>query len=176
MSVDEQRRMTFDLDESMVKTIGEEFDVQSIADKFAKAIKDKSHDALEKTAEEIFGQYGKQWMKRTLELGEKHTDTTYETLKKAVEKKEKIVPIPEPQPEPVIEKKPEKPKKQGIRCEHCDGTGVCAAGSPYDKSHGQMFGAKVRLTSCTECLLVAGEHKNSKKLVDCRFCGGDGEV
>ena len=86
MSIDEQRRMTFDLDESMVKAIGEEFDVQNIVNKFAKAIKDKSDDALEKTAEEIFGQYGKQWMKRTLELGQKHTDTTYETLKKAIEK------------------------------------------------------------------------------------------
>ncbi|UCE65596.1 MAG: hypothetical protein JSU85_12100 [Candidatus Zixiibacteriota bacterium] len=97
-------------------------------------------------------------------------------IKKAVKKKEKIEPKPEPQPKPVIEKEPEKPKKQGIPCEHCDATGVCAAGSPYDKTHGQMFGAKVRLTSCPECLLAAGEHTNSKKLVDCRICGGDGEV
>lgn len=86
MSADEQRQMTFDLDEGMVKTIGEEFDVQDVAGKFAEAIKDKSGDALEKTAEEIFGQYGEQWMKRTLELGEKHRDTTYETLIKAIEK------------------------------------------------------------------------------------------
>ena len=97
-------------------------------------------------------------------------------VKKAVEKREKIEPKPEPQAKPVIEKKPEKPKKKGIPCEHCDGTGVCAAGSPYDKTHGQMFGAKVRLTSCQECLQAAGEHSNSKKLVDCRICGGDGEV
>jgi hypothetical protein len=83
-----------------------------------------------------------------------------------------------PRPEREIEKSPEKPKKekQGIDCEHCEGTGVCAAGTPYDKSHGQMFGAKVRMTSCVECLLASGEHRNSKKLVKCRICEGDGKV
>ncbi len=98
------------------------------------------------------------------------------TVEEAVKKKEIIETAPEPQPEPVVEKQPEKPKKQGIPCEHCDATGVCAAGTPYDKTHGQMFGAKVRLTSCPECLEAAGEHSNSKKLVNCRICGGDGEV
>lgn len=83
-----------------------------------------------------------------------------------------------PPPEPVVEKPPEKPKKEklGIDCEHCEGTGICAAGTPYDKSHGQMFGAKIRMTSCIDCLLAAGEHKNSKKLVNCRICEGDGKV
>lgn len=84
-------------------------------------------------------------------------------------------PISAPPPIPV-EEKPVKKEKQGIPCTHCDGTGVCAAGSPYDKSHGQMFGAKVRLTSCQECLAAAGEHSNSKKLVNCRICDGDGEI
>lgn len=83
-----------------------------------------------------------------------------------------------PRPVREIEKPPDKPKKEklGIDCEHCEGTGVCAAGTPYDKSHGQMFGAKVRMTSCVECLLAAGEHRNSKKLVKCRICEGDGKV
>lgn len=87
--------------------------------------------------------------------------------------------IEEPPPvEPVVEKPPEKPKKEklGIDCEHCDATGICAAGTPYDKSRGQTFGAKIRMTSCIDCLLAAGEHRNSKKLVDCRTCDGDGKV
>ena len=63
---------------------------------------------------------------------------------------------PLPKPEPLPEEKIEKPKKQGIKCDHCDGTGVCAAGTPYDKSHGQAFGAKVRITSCPDCLAAAG--------------------
>lgn len=91
---------------------------------------------------------------------------------------EPAIPNESPGPEPEIERPPEKPKKEklGIDCEHCDGTGVCAAGTPYDKSHGQMFGAKVRMTSCVDCLLAAGEHRNSKKLVSCRICEGDGKV
>lgn len=78
----------------------------------------------------------------------------------------------------VIVKKPEKVKKpkQGIPCDHCAATGVCAAGAPYDKSRGQLFGAKTRLTSCVECLHEAGAHKNSKKLIACRLCDGDGEI
>ncbi|MFC1886167.1 hypothetical protein ACFLZM_03825 [Thermodesulfobacteriota bacterium] len=86
MSADEQKKNTFDLDEGMIKTIGEEFNVQQIVDAFAEASKGKSGDELDKTASEVFGQYGKQLMKRVMELGEKHTDTTYETLKKAIEK------------------------------------------------------------------------------------------
>ena len=84
----------------------------------------------------------------------------------------------EPPAEPAVEKPPEKPKKEksGIDCEHCDATGICAAGTPYDKSRGQTFGAKIRMTSCTDCLRAAGEHRNSKKLVDCRTCDGDGKV
>jgi hypothetical protein len=86
MSEGVQDQKAFDLSEDMVKTIGEEFDVQNIAGKFAEATKDKSGDAREKTAEEVFGQYGIQWMKRTMELGEKYTDATYETAKEYIEK------------------------------------------------------------------------------------------
>jgi hypothetical protein len=91
---------------------------------------------------------------------------------------ERPIIAPPPPPGTVVERPPDKPKKEklGIDCEHCEGTGICAAGTPYDKSHGQMFGAKVRMTSCVDCLLAAGEHKNSKKLVKCRICEGDGKV
>ena len=86
MSVGVEDQKAFDLNEEMMKTIGEEFDVQSLAGTFADATKDKSGDALEKTAEELFGQYGVQWMKRTMELGEKYSDTTYETMIRVIEK------------------------------------------------------------------------------------------
>jgi hypothetical protein len=61
-------------------------------------------------------------------------------------------------------------------CEHCEGIGKCTAGEPYDKGHHQMFGSKVMLTSCMDCLEVAGEHGNSKKIVACRVCKGTGKV
>jgi hypothetical protein len=63
-----------------------------------------------------------------------------------------------------------------IECEHCLGAGKCTAGEPYDKGHHQMFGAKLILTSCFDCLEASGEHRNSKKLVGCRVCGGRGRV
>lgn len=119
------------------------------------------------------------------------------TAKKAVKKsapkkatKEKTVPkkpVKKPKAKPAVEKMvvtppepappPPPPKKKlGIDCDHCDATGICAAGNPYDRSRGQTFGAKVRITSCVECLEEAGEHKNSKKLVKCRLCDGDGKI
>ena len=61
-------------------------------------------------------------------------------------------------------------------CEHCEGIGKCTAGEPYDKGHHQMFGSKVMLTSCMECLEASGEHGNSKKIVACRVCKGTGKV
>jgi hypothetical protein len=63
-----------------------------------------------------------------------------------------------------------------VECEHCLGAGKCTAGEPYDKGHHQVFGSKLMLTSCFDCLEAAGEHHNSKKLVGCRICGGRGMV
>jgi hypothetical protein len=69
-----------------------------------------------------------------------------------------------------------KPNAAIKECEHCEGVGKCTAGEPYDKGHHQMFGAKVMLTSCIDCLEAAGEHRNSKKIVACRICGGAGKI
>jgi hypothetical protein len=121
--------------------------------------------------------------KKKTSTAKKKTTKKKTTKKKTAPKKKAVQkdtakPKPHPKPEPVVEKKPKKPKKvkKGIPCDHCDATGVCAAGNPYDKTRGQQFGAQVRITSCVECLNEAGEHKNSKKLVNCRFCDGDGEI
>jgi hypothetical protein len=86
MSSDEQKKMTFDLNEGMIKAIGEEFKVQQIVDMFAEASKGKTDEDFDPVASDVFGQYGRNLMKRVLELGEKHTDRTYETLKKVIEK------------------------------------------------------------------------------------------
>ncbi len=119
--------------------------------------------------------------------------------KKPVKKAKVPKPAPKPAPKPTIPKRIEErpiltspivakpvPAKPAYdpstydgptkECDHCDGTGKCAAGEPYDKGHHQMFGSQIRLTSCPECLVAGGEHHNSKKLVDCRFCVGTGKV
>jgi hypothetical protein len=83
-------------------------------------------------------------------------------------------------PKKAIPKKVEEPELKSEvnlkECEHCRGVGKCTAGEPYDRGHHQMFGAKVMLTSCFDCLEAAGEHRNSKKIVKCRICGGTGKV
>jgi len=86
MNGNAQKEMIFDLNEEMLKIIGTEFDVVQLAKTFADSIKDKNGDIIEHEAEKIFSRYGQQWMKRTMELGEANSDTTYETLKKIIEK------------------------------------------------------------------------------------------
>lgn len=68
------------------------------------------------------------------------------------------------------------PLEELVDCSHCDGTGKCAAGEPYDKMHHKGVFAQIRLTSCSECLEASGESRNSKKMVNCRFCKGTGKV
>ena len=86
MTLTPSQRLSYDLDERMLTIIGEEFSPQKVAHEFAKALASKGKDHIEKVGQEVFGNYGKSWMKRSLELGEKHTDATYETLKKAIAK------------------------------------------------------------------------------------------
>ena len=97
-----------------------------------------------------------------------------------VKKNTKKVVTKKTAPKKVAPKKVEEPKvKPDVNlkeCEHCQGVGKCTAGEPYDKGHHQMFGAKVMLTSCMDCLEAAGEHRNSKKIVQCRVCKGTGKV
>ncbi len=80
------QRLSYNLDEEMIKAIGEEFGVEKVTRQFAGALAGKGKNEIEKVAREVFGNYGKGWMKRSLELGEKHTDATYETLKKVIAK------------------------------------------------------------------------------------------
>jgi hypothetical protein len=67
----------FDLDYEMIKTLGEEFDPK----RWIKELVDGKE-----SPDVFFTRYGKELMERSLELGEKNTDRTYEVLKDAVEK------------------------------------------------------------------------------------------
>jgi hypothetical protein len=100
--------------------------------------------------------------------------------KKAVQKKvvKKVIKKAEPKPsakeiEEAFNDRSDVPLKE---CAHCEGIGKCTEGEPYDKGHHQMFGSKVMLTSCPDCLEASGEHRNSKKIVACRICKGTGKV
>lgn len=86
MTTAQQQPLSFDLDATMLKTIGQEFDVQELTGRFAEAVAGKSGESIEKAAQEIFGEYGRGLMKRSLELGEEYMDRTYETLKTVIDK------------------------------------------------------------------------------------------
>ncbi len=77
---------------------------------------------------------------------------------------------------PLAAKPLSSPTAELVECSHCEGTGKCGKGQPYDKGHHQGLFADFRLTSCFECLDAAGESRNTKKLIVCRICLGTGKV
>jgi hypothetical protein len=79
------RPFSFELDMEMIDLLRKEFDPPIIVDKFSKAIAGKTPAELDAVAREVFGSYGKSWMRRTLQLGEEYPDRTYEILKEAVD-------------------------------------------------------------------------------------------
>ena len=86
MTAASSRHLSYDLDAGMLKAIGEEFSPEKVTRQFAEALASKDKNEIEKISREVFGNYGRGWMKRSLELGERHTDATYETLKKVIAK------------------------------------------------------------------------------------------
>ncbi|MBA4181710.1 MAG: hypothetical protein C0506_14065 [Anaerolinea sp.] len=77
---------TFDLAEDLIDGIRDEFDPDDAVGELAPRVAGKPVDEAEEAALQFFTDYGRRWMDRTLELGEKYTDRAYETLKKAAER------------------------------------------------------------------------------------------
>jgi hypothetical protein len=77
---------SFDLADEMIDAIKGEFEPHEAVEKLAPLVAGKPIDEAERVARAYFADYGRRWMDRTLELGEKHTDRTYEVLKAAAEK------------------------------------------------------------------------------------------
>lgn len=77
---------TFDLSEEMVDRIKDEFDPDEAVEQLAALIEGQPLDEAEAIAREFFADYGKRWMGRTLELGEKYADRTYQVLTAAAAK------------------------------------------------------------------------------------------
>jgi len=77
-------RLSYDLNVEMLNAIEKEFDVKKLVEKFAQDIAGKGKKEIESAAKRAFGEYGENLMKRTIELGEKYTDQTYEILKEAI--------------------------------------------------------------------------------------------
>ena len=76
---------SFDLNQDMMNMLHEEFKPDKVVAKFAEAIKNKSASEVAEIGNKIFTEYGREWIKRTLQLGEEYPDRTYEVLKEAVD-------------------------------------------------------------------------------------------
>jgi len=78
--------ISFDIDQRILDTIFQEFDVNKLIDNFAKNIINKKKLEIEAVAKKMFGEYGRKLMARAMELGEKYSDKTYEVIKEVAEK------------------------------------------------------------------------------------------
>ena len=76
----------FNLNEEMVSRIGQEFDFVKAAQSFSQQVKGKADDEIQKTAKELFGDFGRRLVIQCMEEEEKNPDMTYQTLKEYLEK------------------------------------------------------------------------------------------
>lgn len=83
---DEIKRYSFELHPEMLKRLGDEFDAEKVASRFAEAVRDKTLSEIEALGKDFFETHGRQWMQKTHQLGEEYTDRTYEVLMEAVDK------------------------------------------------------------------------------------------
>lgn len=76
-------RLSFELNEEMLDIIGKEFNIGELIDKFKQTISGKTPEEIEKIAEDFYGRYGVDWIRKSLQLGEEYPDRTYEVLREA---------------------------------------------------------------------------------------------
>jgi ferredoxin len=75
------RPYSFDLNADMLELLRQEFSPEKVVSKFAKAIEGKKKIERNQIAQEIFSEYGKQWMRKVLQFGEEYPDRTYEIMR-----------------------------------------------------------------------------------------------
>jgi len=77
---------SYELNPDMLKLLREEFDVDKATSAFAEAIRGKSAEEAEAEGKAFFEDYGRNWIRRSLKLGEEYPDRTYEVLLEAIDK------------------------------------------------------------------------------------------
>lgn len=77
---------SFDLNEDMIKILRQEFSTDAVTTKLADATKGKKGSQLEKAARDIFEDYGENWMKRTMQLGDEYSDRTIEVVQESIDR------------------------------------------------------------------------------------------
>lgn len=82
---------SFELNQDMLNLLRQEFDPNEVVAGFAQAAAGKTGAESDGLAEKIFGEYGRNWMKKTLQLGEEYPDRTYEVLREAADQTGELV-------------------------------------------------------------------------------------
>jgi len=81
----EKARWSYELSEEMLERIEMEFDIRQLVERFAQATAGCRPETAGSLAEKIFSRYGRDWIRRSVQLGELYTDRTYEVLLEAVD-------------------------------------------------------------------------------------------
>ncbi|MBL7209043.1 MAG: hypothetical protein ISS52_02990 [Dehalococcoidia bacterium] len=81
----EKKALSYELNQDMLALIRREFDIEKVVTRFSEAIANKSKQQIEEIGKEIFAEYGRDLIQRTLQLGEEYPDRTYEVLKEAID-------------------------------------------------------------------------------------------
>ncbi len=82
---------SFELNTDMIGLIRKDFDPPLVVSEFAKALAEKGGEQAEVVAEKVFGKYGTEWMRKSVQLGEEYPDRTYEVLRIAADKTGELV-------------------------------------------------------------------------------------
>ena len=77
---------SFDLNEDMIQLLRDEFNAEIVATKLADAISGKDKSEVEKIAKDIFEEYGQNWMRKTIQLGEEYSDRTIEVVMESIDR------------------------------------------------------------------------------------------
>lgn len=80
----ELARFSYELNEEMLGLIAQEFGIQQLVSRFAQAISSKKTADIDNIAKEIFGRYGMDWIRKSLQLGDEYPDRTYQFMMEAI--------------------------------------------------------------------------------------------
>ena len=80
------RPYSFELNEEMIALLRQEFEPSGVVNKFTKAIAGKKGTEVDDIAKDVFGEYGKEWMRKVLQLGEEYPDRTHEVLREVIDR------------------------------------------------------------------------------------------
>jgi hypothetical protein len=78
--------LSFDLNQEMLDMLGQRLDIQRPVSKLVEILAGKRGAEAEEAARGIFEDYGREWAGLTLQLGERHSDRTYQVLKEVVDR------------------------------------------------------------------------------------------